>query len=253
MRSVATAERGRIANDASRAGGGISSAPRVKRFSGQAGLLRCAAAPVPSASVLVAPVVMLHVRMAGPARRRPHGVDPHGVGRHRVGPRCDACAIAVRMSPEGSAKGGQQAGQGVWRRAGADPRTGDIDAGQRHRPFFIYGRLWGLEPQRPLAWLARREPPASTIDVDQRIAVLVFVGDTAKVDARITIGQVRKRNRQCLVEAVVPGAVDLDAMPRLLRKQCLQFGPHRFGGRGPIGKNEVALPGAKRGTICRLA
>jgi hypothetical protein len=83
--------------------------------------------------------------------------------------------------------------------------------------------------------------------VRQRKAVLGFVRNAAKINAGITIGQMRMRNHQRLVEALLPSIEDLDAMSRLLRKQCRQFGPCRFGGRGPIGKYEVALPEMKCG------
>ena len=89
--------------------------------------------------------------------------------------------------------------------------------------------------------------PASAIGVLQRKTVERFAGHAAKIDPGIAIGQARVSDRQRLVEARVRRVMDLDALPRLVRKQRRELGPCRLGSRRPIGQHGVALPRAMHG------
>ena len=75
-------------------------------------------------------------------------------------------------------------------------------------------------------------------------SILGFIGHAAEIDARIPIGEVLVRYRQRFIEALVLGLVDLDAVPRLLRKQSCELDPCRLGRGWPVRKNGIAPPQA---------
>ena len=180
--------------------------------------------------------------VAPPQEGVPHGVDPHGVGPHRVRPRCDACAIAVRMSPGGSEEGTRQAGQCGAVSCRRRPTRRRYHAGRdiAHSSFRVVTGDWNHNAHLPgCREVSRPRPPLACVNAKPYWA---SSGTPQKSMQGSQSARCSQSNRQRLVEALVPSTVDLDAMSWLLRKQCRQFGPCHFGGRGPIGKDGVALP-----------